>query len=336
MTKEEIKRIYNARWQYINRMRVLGEGGMAPHPQPTCSAFYVENKATSNEDITVRIVKTGSNVKYSFMLSDNGENWTSASAITSFSVQSGKKKYIKGTINNISSSSYITFSSSDNYAIGGNIMSLTNAEDYEETTTISKDFQFFNLFRGDEKLIDASNLKLPATTLRKYCYRGMFQNCSNLRFAPAELPARIVPERAYISMFYNTAISQTPILRGEELGIYAYSYMFYDCNNLTNISSNLLPASTLNESCYSSMFEECSNLVHAPELPATTLAHSCYYSMFKGCSSLLATPALPARNLAHSCYKLMFADCSKLQESSLLPATTMINACYSGMFLNCS
>ena len=96
--------------------------------------------------------------------------------------------------------------------------------------------------------------------------------------------------------------------------------MFDGCTSLTTIPSNLLPATTLADSCYRSMFDGCTSLTTIPNLPATTLARYCYDHMFDGCTSLVETPEgwyLPAQTTASdSCYN-MFRGCSKLHKMAV-------------------
>lgn len=89
--------------------------------------------------------------------------------------------------------------------------------------------------------------------------------------------------------------------------------MFEHCSALTTVPSNLLPATTLAQSCYYGMFNGCTALTTAPStLPATTLAQSCYGEMFDGCTALTTAPVLPATTLITDCYKLIFYGCSSL------------------------
>ena len=114
------------------------------------------------------------------------------------------------------------------------------------------------LFGRDNKLIDASQLKLSTTTLASSCYANMFYGCTSLTTAP-ELPA-------------TTLVSN------------CYANMFKGCTSLTTAPE--LSATTLAENCYQLMFYGCTSLTTAPELPATTLVSNCYYYMFGGCTSL--------------------------------------------------
>lgn len=96
--------------------------------------------------------------------------------------------------------------------------------------------------------------------------------------------------------------------------VQCYSYMFYDCTNLTTAPE--LPATTLAESCYGNMFERCTNLTSPPKLPAVTLEVGCYEGMFFDCINLTIAPELPAVTLKANCYLDMFNGCTKLKLST--------------------
>ena len=140
--------------------------------------------------------------------------------------------------------------------VGGNLNTLLNYN--EEILDISdKRSCFRGLFIG-AKIVDASKLVMPATTLSQYCYAGFFYNNSSL-IAPPELPAVNLADNCYDNFFYG-------------------------CSSLTTSPS--LPATTLAVACYMGMFERCYKLTNAPILPATTLAKVSYKEMFASCSSL--------------------------------------------------
>jgi hypothetical protein len=117
---------------------------------------------------------------------------------------------------------------------------------------------------------------------------------------------------------------------------YAFYQLFYNCSNIINVSSNFLPATTLEYYCYGYMFSGCTNLTTAPELPATTLAICCYRHMFNGCISLTTAPELPATTLEISCYDGMFYSCTSLVNAPELPATTLEYYCYQSIFNGCT
>ena len=216
----------------------------------------------------------------------------------------------------------------------GNIMSLLDEDNFATATTLATERTFYELFDSNNKLIDASGLLLPATTLTKDCYRYMFWNCTSMTAAPA-LPATTLTQDCYKKMFYGcSSLTEAPALPATQLAEGCYNGMFTRCYTLTTAPA--LPATTLTQECYSNMFEDCSSLTEAHALPATTLAKDCYRNMFYGCSSLTTAPALPATELAESCYMNMFYNCSSLTTTPTLPATQLAENCYNSMFYNCS
>ena len=95
-------------------------------------------------------------------------------------------------------------------------------------------------------------------------------------------------------------------------------------NHIIDVSSLLLPATTLSENCYSGMFAGCSRLSGGPaELPALTLAPGCYSNMFKGCDQVMwaQTLVLPATELVDRCYFNMFDGCGNLYKLTCLATT---------------
>ena len=103
---------------------------------------------------------------------------------------------------------YNYFSSTAEYEVSGNIMSLIYGDNFANQTELTSAGAFCYLFsehltigagqRG--KLVGADNLILPATTLTTSCYEGMFHNCSGLTVAP-KLPATVGATNCYKSMF---------------------------------------------------------------------------------------------------------------------------------------
>ena len=226
----------------------------------------------------------------SLQYSKNGGEWTTMDSATTITVVQGDEIQFKGT-----NSSYCgnTFSSTVQFNVKGNIMSLTSGDNFVGADSVSTN-AFRGLFSGCTTVVSAKKLKLPATTLGTYCYYGMFRGCIALTTAP-ELPATTL----------------TP---------YCYSYIFQDCTSLT--TAPVLPATTLASGCCYYMFYGCTSLTTAPELPATALTESCYNSMFSGCTSLTTAPELPATTLAYSCYVNMFAGCTNLSYIKAMFTTT--------------
>ena len=188
--------------------------------------------------------------------------WTTwdGSSSTAISSGTGNVLYLRGKNNtHISATSnydysYFVFTTTGTIACTGDIRTLLDYEDPENTTMDS--YCYGSLFRYCTSLTVAP--VLPATTLTTYCYEYMFRNCTSLTVAPA-LPA-------------------TTLASG------CYTRMFYGCTGLTVAPA--LPATTLADSCYEYMFYNCTSLTTIPALPAITLAGGCYMSMFYGCTNI--------------------------------------------------
>ena len=195
---------------------------------------------------------------------------------------------------------WLNISADHKIYVYGNMMSLINDEgDFSKDKTISEEYALAGLFDSNANLYNhpEKKLLLPATTLAKSCYSGMFSNCTSLTTAP-ELPATTLADGCY-------------------------GWIFFGCTSLTTAPE--LPATTLADYCYSEMFCYCTGITTAPALPATTLAANCYEYMFVNCTSLETAPVLPATTLADKCYIQMFTNCEKLSFVSC-KATSGINS----------
>lgn len=281
------------------------------------SQDYFTTVALENGTISFDILKSiGTDMITSISYStDNGKTWTttnnvddkSENLVINVSVSEGDKLLWKGVAqqltyyDNDDEDFYNSFFSSDcEFDVMGNVMSLLYGDNFVGETTITKEGCFFGLFYdyydGEKEclVVNANNLKLPATTLVGNCYRDMFQGCINLTTAP-ELLATTLADGCYRSMFSG-------------------------CTSLT--SAPQLPATTLTSSCYESMFKGCTNLTTPPQLPATTLVDYCYYYMFYDCTGLTSAPELPATTLASSCYDYIFYNCTSLNYIKAMFTTT--------------
>jgi hypothetical protein len=267
---------------------------------------------------------------------DNGETWTSLAAATSTpTVSAGSKIMWKGELTTSSNNGIGTFSSTGQFDVEGNVMSLLFGDSFKGQTDLTgKNYAFYKLFQNNTNLVSAEKLSLPATTLADYCYQSMFGGCTSLTTAP-ELPAITLTQGCYSNMFaVCTSLTTTPQLPATTLAIGCYNEMFSGCTGLTTVLQ--LPATTLANYCYDSMFAGCTSLTTAPQLPATTLANNCYYYMFSSCTGLTTAPQLPATTLAENCYGSMFSGCTSLTTAPELPATTLVKGCYQSMFGSCT
>ena len=142
---------------------------------------------------------------------DNGNTWSQCvidenNETVSWILQSGETLMLKG--NNVKTGRteyddvFDHFSSTGDYSVRGNIMSLLNASAFSTITDLNYlENAFTGLFSGSEHLVSAANLVLPATVnLGAMCYTRMFQGCASLVDAP-ELPAPLFEVQCYQEMF---------------------------------------------------------------------------------------------------------------------------------------
>ena len=310
--------------------KLLGAGGLYYGTNEISKAYMGNNLVWEKEEInpfikeyfTIQSLVNNNTITF-FKNVDNGSytisdkpikyskdlnTWTDMSFVSGngskIVLNSGEKLYLKGnnsTYGRMVSTSrnnyyaHAEILSSGNIDVMGNIMSLIYGDNFIKNNTIESSYAFLRLFKGSNKLVNAKDLILPATTLANYCYEGMFMLCYSLITAP-ELPAT--------TLAYN-----------------CYTYMFYNCEALKTAPE--LPATTLAQSCYYHMFESCDALTTGPSiLPATTLANHCYNGMFYDCYNLTAAPELPATTLADRCYSGMFYYCTKLNYIKAMFTTT--------------
>ena len=190
---------------------------------------------------------------------DSGTTWTAlASNVASPTVSAGNTIMWKGELDSDYNYGVGHFSSTGNFSIKGNIMSILYGDNFVGEKSLENKYSVFNgLFKNNTKLISADNLFLPATTLEQNCYMFMFQGCTNLTSAP-ELPA-------------TTLVYQ------------CYNYMFSNCTSLT--TAPVLPATILETACYRGMFYGCTSLNHIKCLATDKTASDCTYSWLYNVSS---------------------------------------------------
>lgn len=175
--------------------------------------------------------------------SKDGVNWTtvtsSPSGTTLTTLGNGEKLYLKGTNNQIGTSSryHSSFIITKACNLSGNIMSLLYGEGFSTNSTFGNySYIFHSLFTGCH-IVSAANLVLPAYTLAPYCYSGMFSYCSYLT-TPPKLPAQYLAEGCYDSMFKScTSLVDAPELPSTTLVTGCYNEMFYGCSSLRHITA---------------------------------------------------------------------------------------------------
>lgn len=341
--------------QIINRRRVFGGGGIDYSKQYLTFVSMADNNEITFSVTSATNISPINIIVFKGVNPDPYSGWSSKTATEAGTVLStlnrGEKLYVR--ISNYvtlptsysNGTDYHYFSSTGEFALEGNIMSLIyHLHPDEQISLPSGTHTFYSMFSGCSTLADITNLVLPATTLAENCYDRLFYNCTGLTEIPSGLlPATTLTAYCYSSMFDGcSSLTSIPsdLLPATTMASRCYGYMFQKCTSLTTIPSGLLPATTLATYCYQYMFGNCSSLTSVPSnlLPATTMANYCYEYMFRG-TGITALPEgfLPATTLAVGCYQYMFLSSSVATvPNTLLPATTLANSCYRAMFSTCA
>lgn len=281
----------------------------------------------------------GASIKYADEKDDWGWNfWRESSTRFTINVNVGDEIALAGDEDQMKPNSFSASTAS--FDVKGNIMSLFYHWDgFSGRTSFKGSGYTLNGFFANSNVVDASNLLLPATTLKEGCYSGMFANCTLLTSVP-QLPASALTDYCYTGMFSGcTSLtsaysSSATTLPATSMTRYCYEWMFADCTSLT--AAPKLQATAMHQDCYRGMFQGCTSLVTAPALPSTSLALRCYEMMFSGCTSLSNAPELPSTSVTESCYSTMFEGCTSLTTAPDLMATMLYMNCYYRMFNGCS
>ena len=227
----------------------------------------------------------------------NGESRGTLSNGSSLNVSAGDIVSFNATNPRYGSSisTFSHFGGTAYFNIVGNIMSLIYGDNFSGQTSFNNQRYVFSGLFSSANTVDASGLVLPAEIITEGSYNSMFEACHSLVGAPA-IPADYMDMFACRCMFrecisLTTAPELPAIVTAMDLnhtyhyGSGCYYQMFYNCTGLTT-APTVLPSIELYDGCYAYMFYGCSSLHSAPELPATTLLGGCYEEMFDGCSSL--------------------------------------------------
>lgn len=254
---------------YIGNYKVIS--GDEPSPVEEWQGFKITSLQNANV-ITIDVVEnTDADTKiYALYTSlDNGQNWktefnTQQDKTITYTLNTGDTLCIKADANRwqYEEGAGSSIKSTKTVNVSGNIMSLIYNDDFVDKTTFkdTDDTYTFGYLLSATKVVDASKLELPATTLTDGCYLGMFSGCTSLTTAP-ELPATSLAEGCYM-------------------------YMFWGCSSLTTAPTTLPATTPYSYNAYTMMFVGCSSLTTAPELLATTFDYYCCNSMFQGCTNL--------------------------------------------------
>lgn len=184
---------------------------------------------------------------YNFKYSYDNYTWSSYDLNTQLILHPGNSVYFKGNFSPVDDG-YINFtiSSQDDRPgnklyISGNINSLIDDNEFFSISDLTSNFtpsgyifpppyMFQRLFETSSYdynvTLDASNLKLPATTLSDYCYYRMFYSSAIVK-AP-DLIARSLARSCYESMFEECRLLRcTPYIWSGDTASNCYKNMFY-------------------------------------------------------------------------------------------------------------
>lgn len=211
--------------------------------------------------LTIKALEDGDfNINHKCSYSINNGSWTEVASGTVLSLSDGDNVRFKNTAKITDDAFKCAFSGNTiGFEVYGNIMSIRYGDNFT-TSNVFKSRDAEQMFYNCTGLTTAENLVLPATELDLYCYRRMFQGCTNLVKAPKVLPAMEVPMNAYDGMFLS-------------------------CSSLVEPPAILATSMKTQQSCLY-MFRNCTSLEKAPDLLTETLTPSCYQEMFSGCSNL--------------------------------------------------
>lgn len=206
----------------------------------------IESTGSSN---TIKWKHNGSGgAKTIYISTNNGKSWTSktssSTGISLATLSTNQKMLIKGSnaSNTDSTGNYYSyFTSTNQFNVYGNIMSLIKSDNFCGTTlTDGTNKNAFSYLFNYANVRNAQNLILPKNTTYG-CYAKMFANCSNLFNAP-ELPATILSTYCYEKMFYNCdSLMYAPTLRVNGFTLtsnvgYSCAYMFAECHKLNSVT----------------------------------------------------------------------------------------------------
>lgn len=273
--------------------------------------FWTEAIASGTFTLTIPSSVTTAMLEYVSYSTDNGVTWTktnnvdnTAVTITTPTISAGDKVLWKGVGTKLASAAtngnYSYFRGSANYNIGGDIASLLTGDSCSLADASS--YAFARLFDGDTKLINAEDLILSPSTIRRSVYQYTFENCTNLETAPI------------ISASYC-------------YDLYPMCGMFYGCKKL--VVAPELNFTRISRSCCEEMFRGCTELTTPPpELNATTVdSFRQFYRMFYGCTKLTSAPIIRLLTLpTYSCYQ-MFYNCKALSYIKLMATNISAGSC---------
>lgn len=279
-------------------------------------------------------------------LGNPAESGTSNYGTTFITLNTGDKVYIYvgDSWATVTTSDYTYFESSKTVNVYGNVNSVRD-RDFKTNYTMSNQTYFYYRLFYKLKIVDASNLVFPYTTLRNYCYANMFEGCTTLTNAPSMLSATSVSSYGYTSMFKGcTSLTEPPQLGGTTLAGYAYSSMFEGCTSLSKLPKINHVTTITYWAPFRNMYSGCTAIVDArydvdgnrllPDHLNVTGGGSAYELMFNGCTGLIYAPELTETSPHTGEYNQMFKYCSNSSFTELYTHATSLGTNYFNQIVN--
>ena len=270
---------------YIGSTKIWPAGGGQQQHDYSQDYFTIESLQDSNE---IKMQKQGNGagspiLSYSL---DDGETWTTATISSNASfgtINTGQKIIFKGTNAKLATTwdNYNYFNATKQFKVYGNIMSLFNGDNFKTSCEFNSGstHNCAGLLRTTY-LVDASNLILPALTLRESSYNGMFRGATALQHGPQMLATTPAYESCS-SMFEGCINLEEPIeINFTELARQCCMRMFL-MNRNSKITtpkmtkSPILRCANTAQDCYKEMFKGNGNLV---EVTCLMQGNSIFYS----------------------------------------------------------
>lgn len=213
-----------------------GNSGDNEGSTPVPNYFYIASLEDNNQiDLTNPNTWAGVNCT-KLEVSYDRQIWTRLNGSDVLVLNEGDSLFMRcrsGHICKTKNDDKSLFYSSGTFNIGGDLHTLM----FDYTTVVdslSIDYCMKALF-DSKKVVDASQLILPAKVLSNYCYYSMFAGCKELMAAP-KLPAIHLAEGCYSRMFYQCEkLEYAPDLLADTIVKGCYNFMFQYCTNLKYI-----------------------------------------------------------------------------------------------------
>lgn len=227
----------NEEGTYVAPEGILGWNEVVVDIQDPEEPFVPEYLKFETNGVGYVLYVTDGTLSPNLEISRDGVNFTPYGILGGrYIIEGNRPLYIRG-VNNTQISdinNHFAFSipnSNHRIYVSGNIMSLVDGEG--RTKVIPDDNMFSYLFANEEQGEDIyfGDLTLPATTLTKGCYKGMFLD-TKTSSVPSILPATTLQDECYESMFEGTDIFNSPYIMGE--------YLKKDCLKRTFYGAGLL------------------------------------------------------------------------------------------------